>query len=51
MVKCFIDETYDTILDYKSIPTINIDFLFTDVKKTLPPKNEIINKKLKIISE
>ena len=25
-----------------SIPTINIDFLFTDVKKTLPPKNEFI---------
>jgi len=30
------------MLDYKSIPTIHIDFLFTDVKKKLPPKNEII---------
>jgi hypothetical protein len=30
------------MLAYTSIPTINIDFLFTDVKKTLPPKNEFI---------
>jgi hypothetical protein len=30
------------MLSYKSIPTIKIDFLFTNVKKTLPPKNERI---------
>jgi len=30
------------MLAYTSIPTINIDFLFTDVKKTLPSKNEVI---------
>ena len=30
------------MLAYTSIPTIKIDFLFTDVKKTLPSKNKII---------
>jgi hypothetical protein len=30
------------MLAYTSIPLIKIDFLFTDVKKTLPPKNELI---------
>jgi hypothetical protein len=30
------------MLAYTSIPNINIDFLFTDVRKRLPPKNELL---------